>query len=88
MEGQILYGLFSDGGNCYSSRDDANWYWMSTEDNPDMTRTEFSKALERAGRRRAENNYREYCPQSIKTKVFTSKETFLKACEKVGLNNL
>lgn len=83
MENTILYGLFSDGGNCYSSRDDANWFWSTTDY---QTRTEFRKNLKRAGELRASRNYGEYDPSSIKVRVFTSKEAFLKAAKKVGLN--
>lgn len=86
MEEQIFYGLFSDGGNCYSSYGNDNWYWMSTKDDPECTRTQFAKRLKNAGIRKAERNYREYCPDFIQTKIFTSKESFLKACKKVGLN--
>lgn len=86
LEPKVLYGLFSDGGNCYSSRDDDNWYWASTEDDPTETRAEFSKRLHRACDRKASYNYREYCPGSGKVRIFSSKEEFIKAANKVGIN--
>ena len=83
MENITLYGLFSDGGNCYSSRDDANWAWSISNNE---TRTEFRKRLKRAGELRASKGYREYDPSSIEVKVFTSKEAFIRAAKKVGIN--
>lgn len=31
-DNKVYYGLYSDGGNCYSSHDNGNWYWSSTKD--------------------------------------------------------
>ena len=88
LEPKVLYGLFSDGGNCYSTRDydTDNWYWASTEDDPTETRAEFSKRLRRACDRKASQNYREYVPGSGKVKIFSNKEDFIKAANKVGIN--
>lgn len=85
-EPHVLYALFSDGGNCYSSRDDDNWYWASTQDDPTETRAEFSKRLRRACDNKASRNYREYVPGSGKVKIFSSKEEFIRAANKVGIN--
>ncbi len=78
-----LFGIFNDGGNCYSSRDDENWYWAVSEGE---TAQEFRARLKRAGERKAQTNYREYVKSpTYGVRVFKSIEEFKKACDKVGL---
>ena len=79
-----MFGIFNDGGNCYSSRDDGNWYWSASEDE---TAAEFRARLKRAGERKAQQNYREYVKSpTYGVKIFKDIEQFKKACEKVGLH--
>jgi len=81
----IMFGLFHDGGNCYhSGDDDYRWYWMTSEGE---TAAEFRARLRRAGERKAQQNYREYCKHpSYGAKVFKNLEQFKKAANKVGLH--
>lgn len=78
-----LFGIFNDGGNCWSSRDDENWYWATSDGE---TAAEFRARLNRAGERMAQKNYREYVKGSYGVRVFKNIEDFKKACEKVGLS--
>lgn len=78
-----LFGIFNDGGNCWSSRDDENWYWSTSEGE---TAAEFRARLRRAGERMAQKNYREYVKSSYGVRVFKNIDDFKAACAKVGLH--
>lgn len=78
-----LFGIFNDGGNCWSSRDDENWYWTTSEGE---TAAEFRDRLRRAGERMAQKNYREYVKSSYGVRVFKNIDDFKAACAKVGLH--
>lgn len=79
-----MFGIFNDGGNCYSSHDEGHWYWSASEDE---TAAEFKARLKRSGERKAQQNYREYVKSpTYGVKIFKDIEKFKQACEKVGLN--
>lgn len=78
-----LFGIFNDGGNCWSSRDDEEWYWATSDGE---TAAEFRARLRRAGERMAQKNYREYVKSSYGVRVFKNIDDFKAACAKVGLN--
>lgn len=79
-----MFGIFNDGGNCYSSNDDGHWYWSASEGE---TAKEFRARLMRSGERKAQQNYREYVKSpTYGVKIFKDIEKFKQACEKVGLN--
>lgn len=81
----IMFGLFHDGGNCYhSGDDDYRWYWATSDGE---TEKEFRARLKRAGERKAQQNYREYCKHpNYGVRVFKNLEQFKKAALKVGLH--
>lgn len=79
-----MFGIFNDGGNCYSANDDGNWYWSASEGE---TAAEFKARLKRSGERKAQQNYREYVKSpTYGVKIFKDIEKFKQACEKVGIN--
>ena len=79
-----MFGIFNDGGNCYTAHDEGNWYWTTSDGE---TAAEFRARLKRAGERKAQQNYREYCKSpTYGVQIFKDIEKFKKACEKVGIN--
>lgn len=78
-----MFALFSDGGNCYSRYDDANWYWTASQYDEDEK--SFKKRVRAQAKRKAETNYREYLANSMKCKFFKSIDKFKKECAKVGI---
>ena len=79
-----MFGIFNDGGNCYSANDEGNWYWSASEGE---TAAEFKARLKRSGEHKAQQNYREYVKSpTYGVKIFKDIEKFKQACEKVGLN--
>lgn len=78
-----MFGIFNDGGNCWSSRSNENWYWSASEGE---TEKEFRARLRRQGERHAQQNYREYVRCSYGVRVFKDLEMFKRACEKVGIH--
>ncbi len=79
----VMFGLFNDGGNAYSSRNDEHWYWSVSDGE---TAAEFRKRLKRQGEHKAQTNYYEYIKGSYGVRVFKDINQFVKAANKVGLN--
>lgn len=75
-----LYGLVIVNGPY--SRDDSSIHWYTNDYGE--TKTEFRKSLKRTGISIAERSYDVYCKEDIKVKVFTSKDAFLKECDKLN----
>lgn len=80
-----MYALFTDGGNAYSSRDNGNWYWTTSDNDYYEDEKDFKSSVRRMAKRKAERNYGEYDPSTLRCKFFLDKDKFLKACEKVGI---
>ena len=82
-----LYGLYNDGGNCWSRYGNSErWYWTTSWADEGETAAEFRKRLRRMGEGKAQRNYHEYVRGSYGVKVFSKWEDFEKAARRVGLN--
>ena len=82
-----LYGLYNDGGNCWSRYGNSErWYWTMSWADEGETAAEFRKRLRRMGEGKAQQNYHEYVRGSYGVKVFSKWEDFERAARRVGLN--
>lgn len=85
-----MFALYSDGGNCFSSKSSdpryQDWHWTASEYGE--TRREFTARAKRQAEDAAAYGYHYYVGgQGARTvKIFTDIEKFKAACQKVGMN--
>lgn len=78
---EVEYALY--GTPDIYGRADIQWHWAQRDYGE--SEKEFKNSVKYSAKRCAEREYREYDPNSIKVKYFSSKDEFLKMCSKVGL---
>lgn len=79
---EVEYALY--GTPDIYGRADTQWHWAQRDYGE--SEKEFKNSVKYSAKRCAEREYREYNPNSIKVRYFSSKDEFLKTCSKVGLN--